>query len=450
MTAVSVDALAELAAQRGPRRGATPTSLPWPDPLASEALYGPAGDFVRMVAPSTEADPVALLGHVLPALGCLIGHGPRFRVGGDVHTARLFVVLVGATARGRKGTALGWVRYVIDEVDPTFGARVAGGLSTGEGLIWSVRDPVTEWKVPKKGGDAELVTIDPGVSDKRLLIVEPEYARPLRACDREGSTLSPVLRLAWDGAELRILTKSQTATASGAFVSLISHVTLDELKRRFSEADIANGLGNRHLFLMVRRARLLPDGGALRPEDLRPFAVDLGRRVAAARRLGEIKRSPAAAELWREVYADLATDHPGMLGAIVARTEAQVLRLSLLYALLDASPTIEPVHLAAALAVRRYAEDSARYIFGSALGDPVADEIRRALDRAPNGKTRTELSDLFGRHVPAARLDVALDLLLRHRGVTCTEETANGGIGRTVQRWRCERSELSEERGGEA
>ena len=213
----------------------------------------------------------------------------------------------------------------------------------------------------------------------------------------------------------------------------MGHITIDELRRRLSETDVANGLGNRHLWLAVRRARLLPDGGTLRPDDLGPFAADLRRRVDAARRLGELRRSPAASELWREVYPALTREEAGMFGAIVARAEAQVLRLSLLYALLDASPTIEPVDLAAGLEVWRYAEDSARLIFGSSLGDAVADEIARALAQAPEGLTRTDLWDLLGRHVSAGRLATALGLLARLGRATATTEQTEG---RPAQRWR--------------
>lgn len=426
----SIARLAAMQAHQGKVRH-TVLVLPWPAPLAPEALYGPAGEFVHMVAPHTEADPVALLAQFLTGVGALIGHGPIFRVGGDVHTGRLFIVLVGGTSRGRKGTSFAWARHVLEILDSTFRARILSGLSTGEGLIWSVRDPLTEWKTRKKG-EAEEVVTDPGVDDKRVLVIEPEYARALRACERDGNTLSPVLRLAWDGADLRILTKTQTATATDAFVALVGHITVDELQRRLSETDIANGLGNRHMFLCVRRSQLLPDGGTLRPEDLDGFARDLVGRLEAIRELGELHRSPAAAEMWRAVYPELTREVPGMFGSIVARAEAQVLRLSLLYALLDASPTIEPVHLAAALALWRYAEDSARYVFGDSVGDAVSDEILRALAATPAGITRSDIRDLFGRNLSAARMEAALGLLARSGRVTVTTETTGG---RPAERW---------------
>jgi hypothetical protein len=98
-----------------------------------------------------------------------------------------------------------------------------------------------------------------------------------------------------------------------------------------------------------------------------------------------------------------------LLGAITGRAEAQVIRLALVYALLDGGPEITGEHLQAALALWEYAEASARYIWGDALGDPIADEIWRVLRQAGvGGKTRTELHHLFGRHRSANEIGRAL------------------------------------------
>lgn len=115
-----------------------------------------------------------------------------------------------------------------------------------------------------------------------------------------------------------------------------------------------------------------------------------------------------------------------MFGAITARAEAHVLRLSLLYALLEDAPAIQRPHLEAALAVWQYAEDSTRLIFGDAIGDPVADHILNALRRTGR-MTQTQISDLFGRNQKAGRLEQALAALLTAGMVrTWQGESASG------------------------
>jgi len=86
-----------------------------------------------------------------------------------------------------------------------------------------------------------------------------------------------------------------------------------------------------------------------------------------------------------------------LLGALLSRAEAQVLRLSILYAGLDKSMIIHPVHLRAAVAVWEYAMASVQYIFGDKLGDPDADAILDALRAHPSeGLTRTYIRTTLG------------------------------------------------------
>jgi hypothetical protein len=73
---------------------------------------------------------------------------------------------------------------------------------------------------------------------------------------------------------------------------------------------------------------------------------------------------------------------------------------------------VDDEHLFAALAIWERAEASARFIFGSALGDPIADEILRGIRSAHQlGMNRTEISRLFNRHQSAERIGAALDLI---------------------------------------
>jgi hypothetical protein len=138
----------------------------WPR-LHEAALYGLAGDVVETIAPHTEGDLAALLIQYLTAVGNVIGKAAYYQVEADRHYPRLFTVLVGDTGKGRKGTSLGQIRRIIKQVDePWAEDRVKNGLSSGEGLIFEVRDKV------EKNGEV----VDAGAPDKRLLVVEPEFA----------------------------------------------------------------------------------------------------------------------------------------------------------------------------------------------------------------------------------------------------------------------------------
>jgi hypothetical protein len=393
----------------------------WPE-MDPAAMHGLVGDIVEAVSPHTEADPAGILINLLVQFGAVIGRSPHTPVGATRHGVNLYAVTVGQSSRSRKGTAGNEVRRIIDEADPSFRARIMGGLSSGEGLIYAVRDPI--WQPDRKTGEMKIV--DSGVDDKRLLVVETEFSSALRVMTREGNTLSEQIRRGWDGDDLRSMTKNSPLSASKPHIAMIGHITQPELMRELSETNQLNGFANRFLFAVVRRSQLLPDGGALDESTLYGLAERVEQAVQAARLRGELRRDPEAAEMWHAVYPMLTAERPGMFGAITARAEAHVLRLSLLYALLDDAPAIERPHLAAALAVWEYAEASARFIFGDATGNPIADQILTALRR--NGRmTQTQISDLFGRNQKAGRLEQALTELLRAGRVrTWQGEAASG------------------------
>jgi len=199
------------------------------------------------------------------------------------------------------------------------------------------------------------------------------------------------------------------------------------------DTEAANGFGNRFLWLCVRRSKALPEGGRLTDGELAPIIRDVGAALAYGRELGEMRRNEEAREVWRAVYEDLSDGKPGLLGAMIARAEAQVMRLACIYALLDRWPTIGKEHLLAALGLWEYVEASAQYIFGARMGDPVADQIADALLHAPDGMNRTEISALFGRNRQSAEIDRALNHLKKQR---LAEPFHDNSGGRPSEVWR--------------
>lgn len=407
-----------------------PDGPPWPEPLATEALVGWPGRAVRAIAPHSEAGEAALLAHLLAGAGCLLGPNVLAMAGDARHPGRIFVGIVGATSKGRKGSAMRPVERILVAADADLGSRMAEGLSSGEGLIWQVRDPID-----KKERDGTVTVVDPGVIDKRLLVVESELAGPLKSMARDGNTLSPVIRRAWDSGDLRTLTKHSPAVATDTHVVIIGHVTRDELRRYLDRTELASGLANRILWIAARRSKSLPEGEGVPDQLLADLAAELRavRVWSATPRL--LRRDDAAKLLWAEVYDELSEGRPGLVGAATSRAEAQVLRLSVLYAALDRSAAIRAEHLTAALAVWTYAEQSARWIFGDATGDPIADEILEAL-RQSTQLSRNDLRDVFSRHINSGRLARALTDLLIAGKVERFKDSDTGGRPREVWRAR--------------
>jgi hypothetical protein len=399
----------------------------WPSPPAEAAWRGPAGELVRLIEPHTEADPVAILVQFLVGFGNLLGPGIHCKVGPTRHHLNLYAAIVGPSGSGRKGTSLDQARSVLRDLDPEWlTEKEMSGLSSGEGLIWEVRDPAPA----KKAGEKD----DEGVADKRLLVVESELGRAFRGMLREGNTLSSVLRLAWDGGTLRTMSRNSRSKATGPHVSLIGHITREELLKLLGNDDASNGFANRFLWACARDSKSLPEGGEA--VDFSPVRARLGAAVekVKAEPSWTLIRDPAARALWAENYDRLKLRQPGLLGIVTGRAEAQVLRLSAVYAALDSASIIRREHLESALALWDYCLRSATYIFGGRLSDPVAVLIANELRAAgPAGLSRSRITRILDRkRLKASRGALILqDLLESNRVVMVPTPTT----GRTSERW---------------
>jgi hypothetical protein len=384
----------------------------WVKPMAAEAFHGIAGDFVRLIEPHTEADPAALLTNFLIAAGVLFGRHARCVADGKTHFPVDYLVMVGKSGESRKGTASTRTLNVINRVEENFSdEHVLSGLSSGEGLI--------------KGMSNELQSPDlPG----RYLGFLPEFGSLLEVMTRQGNTISAVLREAWDGDRLRVLTRNEPLDVSNVNLSIIAHVTPEELLNNLTATDRVNGFANRFLFVLVRRSKFLPEGGA--DVNVSGIVSRLHAAVSDAKGRGVIRRDEMAREFWAEAYRRLTTGRDGIRGALCSRAEAHTPRLSLLYALLDSADEIRLEHLRAALAVWDYSERCINWIFTAQSGDVEADRILRALASGP--MSLSELHGVFGRTRTAEWLQAKLADIVRKGKIITMIKLANR---KSVQAW---------------
>jgi len=296
---------------------------------------------------------------------------------------------------------------LLDSVQKSNAGRVATSLSSGEGLVNLVRDPIDEEQV--------------GVSDKRRLILVPEFSSMFKVAVRTGNNLTDFVCLAWDGENLQILTKNPMV-ATEPHISILGHMTqaaLSESMKGANQTYLYNGLMNRFLFVCAQRSQkkaLLTDGER---ESLTSELAELKKRILP---VGEFVKTldgvrfdfdEEARRAFVPWYRDLE-DGEDLLGAVTARAEAHVCRLAMIEAVLDKSTVIHIEHLRAALAIWRYCCDSAEYVFSQILPqrtplERMASTIMKALDLHPDGLSRAEIyRDVFGSNKSADMIDEAL------------------------------------------
>jgi hypothetical protein len=370
-----------------------PTAFLRPD-LPEAALHGLPGEVTRTLAAVSDADPAAILLSYLTLLGNAIGPEPHLVIGGAPQPGRLFTVLVGDPGQGRKGTAQNLAVQCF--TDLAWLERHESGLQSAEALVDRVADG----------------------QDPRLMITEPEFARLVRVMVNTGK-LSPQLRAAYDGTVLQVTRKdrSKSQEARHHHVSLIGHITPQELAPLEPRLRSAGGLERRMLWaLTYRSGEVSPHLAAAVPDQLTARTAD----VIAAAQTGALERTdpvsrilcikrgvmpsmvfPVAPEVrdgWQDIRRSMPATDPEM-AAMFGAAETIMYRLALIYALADKAGQMTMEHVSAALALWTFCARSAEAIFGlpaAADGNQVSRRLARkvfeALHRAyPGGLTATEI-----------------------------------------------------------
>ena len=332
--------------------------------------------------------------------------------------------LLGPTAYGRKGTAMDHVKRVMRIVDEEFVEKhFASGIISGEGLY------------ERFSGKSEHSLGD----DKRLVLTEPEFAKVLANCDREGNSLSANVREIYHSGSFEIMRSKNALKVRDAHAALIGHCTTAEYVDLLKSVSMANGFANRFLLAHVERENILPFGGTgLSDADYVSISEKVKDAIKSARPKSAISwkdhrpipLSDDARALYAQFYYLRAQEalNSGLIGAMLARLETNVLRVALIFALLQCATEIGVEHLRAAIAAGAYARSSTLHAFGPTLGSKAGQEILDALrDRDDKWMSRTEIRrQVFQDHRPAKTIKEALDLLIMQRLVMATSEQTSG------------------------
>lgn len=399
-----------------------------PSPLHDAGLIGLPGQIIKLISPQSEADPAALLINILTMFGSVIGNSPHFLIERKKNCMRLFVIIVGETGSGRKGTSLGYPQALFGAADPIWAEKIKSGLSSGEGLIETVKDKKVIQKVLNNHNDladVREVVVDEGVEDKRALIIEEEFVSVLKQISREGNILSPIIRRAWDSGDLQTLTKN-SVRATGAHISIIGQVTPTELLTNLSSSQTANGFGNRFVFIYSKKSKDLPFGGSISDEEFNKIVNLLKMTIDYAKNINEVKFSLEVEIVWPSIYYRLNKFDNGLVNELSARATPIVRRLACIYALFDMSSIVQLEHLKAALSVWDYSYASLKYIFRNKYTNIIHNEIIDLLKFTQEGLSTTEISNSFNRNKSSDQLQESLNKLVQSNVLLVEEQKTNG------------------------
>jgi hypothetical protein len=377
--------------------------------LDEEALYGPIGDAIKLVAPYTEADPAAVLGTVLAYVSALIGPETWTRVSNITLRASLFALIVGPTAEGRKGTSHHQALELIGDIDDV---RCVGGLTSGEGMVELLA-----------GKEAER---------QHTIVTEEEFARFLDSAGRNGSTISSTVRQLFDGSRLGHTTVAGSKVVEDYHVAFLGHITPDELRKCLSDSDKSNGLANRFMMVASHTERVITFGAT-------DAAAQSAIRAGRAAHLGDLARqgqgrglvplSDEALAAYHHIRVE-ETKHPS--GSLLARMPQQLLRIALVYAVMDAAAEVTLAHLLAAYRFLIYVAATTEFIYGDGATRLEAKVLGAVRSAGSAGLRLTDLRRALSNHGTSKEMHATIDSLADQQLVRVEKDES--GPGRPVTR----------------
>ena len=406
-----------------------------PAPPSADMFAGPLGDLTRAIAPHVPWDPIAFHCQALAALGSYLGYDPHVVDGANARRPNLFLAVVGGTASG-KGSSWAFVDWLLGRIDPGWRAeRVITAVGSGEGLLSKITDPV--FTINPRGDEVLAI---PGSPDKRVLYVEEELGALFNKMVVQESVEKTITK-AWDSGALETTTKKESMRCATPHVSIVGHITPDELYDRLDKRLMDNGFSNRWLYVLIKRTAVVARPPA--PEAIDGVA-ELADRVAGAVRTaseamaGQVDFTPAAADMFAATHEVMSRDRlTGAMGKQAARWAPQLFKLALIYAAVGGATRIDVEHLAAARATWAYAHRSAAAFFTGMTGNEHADRLLAMWRDADFADlTLTDIDEMFSKHMSAHKRAKMLDRLARDGLITrATVQSAGGGRPATVIRF---------------
>lgn len=347
--------------------------LPRPK-LPAIALHGQLGRMTEAACSNSEAVPASVAIHILTRFAATLGRTAYIQIGDHKRHLRMFSLIVGPTAKGRKGTSSEMPNRLFESVHSDYLVNAGflpleklTALSTGEGLIQKVRDPFS-WTT----GDKEHN--DPGVSDKRLLCDISEFAGVLAQGRREGATLSTVLRDAFDGVVMTTPSATAFRRASDTHVCVVGSVPETEIVKNLNDVEKTNGFANRFPMFYSARTKIVPSPKPTDPMLMAQFARHVADAIWFGSRVGLVEMDDDALSLWETTLYRRIEDqtYPELIDSLLGRRSLHTMIFAALIALFDHKSKIDADHLLAADAWMEYWEQTVLFVFSTAESNEKA------------------------------------------------------------------------------
>jgi len=391
------------------------------------AMPGLLGEIVKAACKNNEVNPVAVLVALLLRI-CVQLSEPFFKYGGVKQYCHINIAIVGNSTKSHYATSSDAVSRIFDEM-PDKAQYLEGHLQNGENIIKAIAIS------PSANKHKNHEYADSGICDKRLLFVETEIRNALSYAKRPGSPLLETISGLHRNGCAEVMVKSGSISVKDAHVCILAHTRCIDFPLLRNDVKQSVDLASYFLWLSVDRLNSVPRPETMTDEDVLSFNVRIENLIREANKLGELKMSKPAWEMWSDIYPGLTDAKSGLAGSVVSRVELHTIRLALFYALVAGHKQITTKDLRSAHSFVVCASESASTIFkGSLLGN-MRCMILCALHTAPEKElTRTEINRVFKGNKDADKISSALEYMEKENLIESEKQTSRVGRKTTIIR----------------
>ena len=348
-----------------------------------EVYDGLLGEIAKKITPTQEADIMGIFAHLLVYGGYVMGRKPHINMSStDLEIkmyANQFIMLVGNSSSGRKGSSKNTVASFFNMIDSSIKDEVYSNFGSGQGLVKKLSRPTDEedprflWEYP------------------RALLIEEEFENTLGIKNTTGNNLGFILQKAYDLAPIdRIIVTETDIRADDYWFSFMAHVTPQQLmsifdtKSKSNQGDINRGFFNRFIYLMTRKARHIVEPSTINwNSNNRDLIRAFKAQVAWGKEVEQVQLSEEAKfqySKFKEYVNPIRADYSYKetdIDIMLARFDKHCLSIALIFYLYDERrhDQIQEQHIQQAIHLLGQVSDNIHYLFKTTTGSKETDKL---------------------------------------------------------------------------
>ncbi len=394
--------------------GITPPQFPldcWP-PLFQK--------YLAIVENTTEAPDSYHLISFAAAVGATLRKRLKVCHARDVFP-NFYIVLIGPTGAARKDTAFSRVRKLLDYLhkediqgeDPKF--EIIPGIGSIEGLLTALNG-----------------------TGKTVILNESEFLSLMsKAKQDKSSNLIPKLTSLWDCPPFETLrTRHNPLKCDDPFLSIVSGSTITWLSKSLQEPDVKGGFANRFIYIPGEIKGPIafppkPDENKLTDLIAEINQVRLWSQEMADEERGELFVPESTKHIFEPYYLDYhrRLRNETLISDLIQRIQTYCWKFALVFAAVDYSHEIKPIHLEQAITIADFLERAITHVFTS-FGDSPSRQKEQKFIRfiQARGGGPIPLRDVYsGLHWSTAETEHVTEPLKKNNMIRISSKKALNG-----------------------